>query len=196
MPAIRPSGEKPTRKPKAPSREKAEKTRKEDDQVPVVRLRDRYKEYESPNSITSLTSESTAAETLSAEIDENRPATPYTHEQLSEFWTQYVNRHVDSRNRSLWLALNNRLPEMKENFVLEFPVDNRVLKQQIESISLELVNFLRKKLNNYSIVLNFPVKEGQNKSVVYSPEERYIMLAKKYPLIEKLRKNLDLDIDY
>ena len=88
------------------------------------------------------------------------------------------------------------MPVLKDDFVLEFPIENVIQKQQIEAVSLDLVHHLRERLNNFSIVLKTPIRKGEKQKTYYSPEERYKYLAEKYPIIEKLRKSLDLDIDY
>jgi DNA polymerase-3 subunit gamma/tau len=103
---------------------------------------------------------------------------------------------VDEKNKSLYYTLSQRVPSITKDFLLIFPVENRVQKQQVEEISLDLLSFLREKLNNYSINLKLEHTVVPKKKILYSAEERYKYLAEKYPAIEELRKRLDLDIDY
>ncbi len=182
---------KPEKKIEVPIPEKIERIEK-----PVVRLKDQYKKYRSPNSIEHFLKENEKVVAEGSLVDENKPATPFSQKQLDELWIGYVSKHIDTKNRSLYLTLNKRAPDLKDNFTLEFPVDNKIQKQQIESISLDLVNHLREKLNNFSIVLKIPVQEVKKEKTYYSAEERYKYLVDKYPIIDKLRKKLDLDIDY
>jgi len=192
MPAFIPVvSSKPEKRIEAPIPEKIEKVEK-----PVIRLKDKYKKYRSPNSIEYFLKENEKVVAEGSLIDENKPATPFSQQQLDEVWKAYVSNHIDKKNRSLYLTLNSRVPELKDDFILDFPVENKVQKQQIEPITLELVNHLREKLNNYSILLKTPVQEVEKEKTYYSAEERYKYLAEKYPIIEKLRKKLDLDIDY
>lgn len=166
------------------------------EEKPVIRLKDQYKKYRSPNSIEHFLKENEKIVAEGIIIDENKPATPFSQQQLNELWLSYVSTHIDKKNRSLYLTLKSRTPELKDNFILEFPIENKVQKQQIEPISLDLVNFLREKLNNFSILLKTPILEVEKEKTYYSAEERYKYLAEKFPVIEKLRKKLDLDIDY
>ena len=163
---------------------------------PVVRLKDRFNKYQSSNSLNYILKEKDKTVAEPGSEDGNKPATPFGHEQLSKLWIAYVSNHIDKKNRSLYLTLNSKVPELKDDFVLEFPVENVIQKQQIEAVSLDLVNYLREHLKNYSIVLKTSIREGEKQKTYYSAEERYKYLAEKYPIIEKLRKNLDLDIDY
>lgn len=163
---------------------------------PVIRLKDQYKKYRSPNSIDHFLKQNRNVVAEGHLVDENKPATPFSQQQLDELWKVYVSNHIDKKNRSLYLTLNSREPELKNEFVLEFPVENKIQAQQLEAVSLDLVNYLREKLNNFSVVLKSPVREVEKEKTYYSAEERYKYLAEKYPIIEKLRKKLDLDIDY
>ena len=54
--------------------------------------------------------------------------------------------------------------------------------------------FLRKALNNFSIVINVIVKESEDKKFIYTPEEKYQRLIEVNPMLAKLRKELDLDL--
>lgn len=173
-----------------------EQEEKPEETKQVVRLNDQLKKYRSPYSTDQILKHKENIVTEADSVDENKPATPFSQSQLDELWIPYVNKNIDSKNRSLYIALNQRTPELKDKFILEFPVENVVQKQQIETISLDLTGYLRDKLNNYSIVLKTPIKEVEKEKTYYSAEERYKYLAEKYPIIEKLRKNLDLDIDY
>jgi len=163
---------------------------------PIVRLKDKFNKYHSPNSLGHLLKEEKKSDSDFESIDENKPATPFEVEQMAKHWKDYVSSHIDQKNRSLYAILNSRIPEVKDNFNLDFPVENTIQKQKIEAASLELVSYLRERLNNFSIVLRVMVKEGIKEKSYYTTEERYKYLADKYPIIEKLRKNLDLDIDY
>lgn len=163
---------------------------------PVVRLKDKFNQYRSPHALNYMLREKAKTVEEPGNEGENKPATPFGFKQLEELWMDYVSKHINKKNRSLYLTLNKRVPDLKDDFILEFPVENVIQKQQIEAVSLDLVNYLREKLNNYSIVLKTVIKAGDKQKTYYSAEERYKYLADKYPIIEKLRKNLDLDIDY
>ena len=108
---------------------------------------------------------------------------------------RYVQNHIDKRNRSLFTTLNQRIPVLKPHFKLIFPIENKVQLNQIDMIKVDLVNYLRKHLNNYSLNLELPVKKLESKKHIFSDEEKYKALAKKYPMLEDLREKLDLDLN-
>lgn len=163
---------------------------------PLQRVKDQNQSFRSPNALSHLLQKDKEVVKLNQEREANKPATPFSQEQLDELWKSYVGARIDQKNRSLFITLNQRTPKLLSDYKLEFPVENKVQKQQIEDVALDLVFFLRKKLNNYSIMLDVPVTNVPKQKKHYSAEERYKYLAEKYPAIELLRKKLDLDIDY
>ncbi len=49
-------------------------------------------------------------------------------------------------------------------------------------------------MKNFEIDLNISVNETAEKQYAYTPQEKYEKLKEKNPLIEKLRKEFDLDV--
>lgn len=154
--------------------------------------------YRSPHSIDEIMNVENANENNKSELlgGEDMPKTPFGQEQLDKFWKLFVSNHVDKKNRSLYTTLNQRTPELTSNFKLVLPIENHVQLNQIDVIKVDLVNYLRKHLNNFSISFDTPVKKNESKVHVYTDEEKYKVLAKKYPLLEKLREKLDLDLNH
>ena len=156
------------------------------------------KKYRSPYSLENILKKESKKAELESELlgGEDMPKTPFGKEQLDEHWKLFVQNHVDKKNRSLFTTLNQRSPELKPNFKLVFVIENNVQLNQIDMIKVDLVNYLRKHLNNYSITFETPIKKIESKRHVYTDEEKYKSMAEKYPLIEKLREKLDLDLDH
>jgi DNA polymerase-3 subunit gamma/tau len=154
--------------------------------------------FRSPHSLDELMNSEKSKDGLSDELigGEDMPKTPFGQEQLDEHWKLFVTNHIDKKNRSLFTTLNQRTPELKPHFKLLFPIENHVQLNQIDSIKVDLVNYLRKHLNNYSISFETPVRKIESKVHIYTDEEKYKVLAKKYPLLEKLREKLDLDLNH
>jgi len=153
--------------------------------------------YRSPYSLENILKEENVKEGITAEFKggEDMPKTPFGQEQLDKFWKLFVQNHVDKKNRSLYTTLNQRTPELKSNFKLVFPIENRVQLNQIDAIKVDLVNYLRDHLVNYSITFETPVRKLESKKHIYTDEEKYKAMAEKYPLLEKLREKLDLDLN-
>ena len=68
------------------------------------------------------------------------------------------------------------------------------MKIDLEADQAGLIQFLYKKLKNYSIELKITVNEEASKKYAFTPQDKYEKLKEKNPLIDKLRSSFDLDI--
>ena len=60
----------------------------------------------------------------------------------------------------------------------------------------DILRFLKDALNNTQITHNITVSESAREHIPYTPREKYEYLRLKNPLIEELRRTLDLNIDF
>ena len=69
---------------------------------PVVRLKDSFTKYHSVNSLSHLLkdNEKTVAEPDLA--NDNKPATPFSQDQMAELWKSYVSKNIEKKDRSLF----------------------------------------------------------------------------------------------
>jgi len=68
------------------------------------------------------------------------------------------------------------------------------MKKEVERDQLDLMSFLRKSLNNYSLKLRITVNEEVARQYAFTPEEKYEKLKAKNPAIDLLRQTFDLDL--
>ena len=71
---------------------------------------------------------------------------------------------------------------------------NSTNKVEVERQQYDLLAYIRKKLNNFSVNLEITVNEELEKQYAYTPIEKYEKLKEKNPNIDLLRKTFDLDI--
>ena len=69
-----------------------------------------------------------------------------------------------------------------------------LIKFEVERQQSELLQYLRKALNNFSISLDIIVNETLEKKYAYTPEDKYEKLVEKNKHIELLRKIFELDL--
>ncbi len=117
--------------------------------------------------------------------------------ELENSWNEYSDRLQQEGRLSLHAALVKRKPELKENFQVLFVLDNTSLEKDVNDIKMELITFLRKKLNNNQVQLSTVIdKSGiDTMKVPYTPKEKFDHMATKNPMLNELRKQLDLEID-
>lgn len=126
----------------------------------------------------------------------NKPSAPFTLEELSSKWKSYGYQLKKSGRQSLYVTLSKRIPDIKDNFILEFEVDNEVQKMEMESEKSSLLSYLRSELNNYSISLSILLTEKDDSIKHLTNKDKFIKMAEKNSALNQLREKLNLDIEY
>ena len=126
--------------------------------------------------------------------EEDLPNDPFTLETLIKFWNIFVTNLEADGKYNLAAILQIDTPKLiNENTIrLEFP--NTTNKIEVERQQFELLQYLRKAINNFSISLDIIVNETLEKQYAYTPEDKYQKLVEKNIHVELLRKTFDLDL--
>ena len=143
-------------------------------------------------SISSLRSESQDTSSLLAEpaVDEKKTKS-FTNDDLEAKWKAYIALHDEDPGTKAFLE--KHYPELTDENTIKVLVDNKF--QEKELMQMNLMTFLRKELNNDSIKLHIELAPENDFKKHQSPQEIYKRMAKDYPNLERLRKNLDMEID-
>jgi DNA polymerase-3 subunit gamma/tau len=124
---------------------------------------------------------------------QNLPTESFDEPQMISAWKEYTDQVEKDGKYNLLSHLTMGVPKLEASLIhLEFP--NETIKVEVERAKHELLGFLREKLQNYDIDLSIEVNETAEKRYAYTPREKFEKLKEKNPLIEKLRKEFDLDI--
>ena len=101
----------------------------------------------------------------------------------------YNNNNNKNNNDHNYNDNNNNDIDNYENII-----GNNTNKIEVERQQHELLQYLRKAVNNFSITLKITVNETLEKKYAYTPKDKYEKLAEKNKNIELLRKTFDLDL--
>ncbi len=124
---------------------------------------------------------------------ENLPINDFSEEAMQAVWIEYTTSVESDGKFNLLSHLTMGVPKLDGSIIhLEFP--NHTIKTEVERAKHELLSFLREKLQNYDIDLDITVNEIAEKRYAYSAREKFEKLKEMNPMIEKLRKEFDLDI--
>jgi len=127
-------------------------------------------------------------------VDEvDLPKEDFTEEAMQTAWTDFVGLLEKKGKHNLASILSIDTPKLTGSTIhLEFP--NATNKVEVERQQYDLLNHLRKTLNNYDVNLSINVNEEMEKQYAYTPREKYEKFKEKNEAIESLRKTFDLDI--
>ena len=112
---------------------------------------------------------------------------------MLEGWKEFTEIVAKEGKHILHSHLRMGTPKLERNLIhLVFP--NETIKIEMEREKYELLQFLRKKLQNYDVDLSIEVDEKEMKRYAYTTKEKYEKLVEMNPLLEELRITFDLDI--
>ncbi|MBQ4819233.1 DNA polymerase III subunit gamma/tau [Aquimarina sp. MMG016] len=123
----------------------------------------------------------------------NLPTEEFTESEMQAAWIEYGKLQDKKGERIVGSMFAMNIPTLKGiNIHLELP--NQSMKIDMENAQAGLLQFLYKKLENFSIQLIINVNEEASKKYAFTPQDKYEKLREKNPLIDKLRSSFDLDI--
>jgi len=128
-------------------------------------------------------------------VSYDRPALAFTQDALENTWNAYAKLMQQKGRLNLYSTLSFRKPTLKEKFQIEFTIENKVQQEAIELEKADLMGFLRKELNNYSISLDTIINTVESERKPYTATDKFKRMAEKNPAINKLRQQFDLDVD-
>jgi len=127
--------------------------------------------------------------------DANRTATPFTNEELKTHWKAFATG-LKTDFPHLATTLTSRDPLLKDEWAIDFEVDNRILEEELNQKRGELLEYLRQMLDNFQITLQTRIQENLVERKPYTDKEKFEQMAAKNPALNKLKEQLDLDIEY
>ena len=126
--------------------------------------------------------------------EEDLPNDPFTEEELLKYWTVFVAKLESDGKYNLAAILQIDTPKLVDAHTIHLEFPNNTNKIEVERQQFELLQYLRKAVNNFSITLEISVNETLEKKYAYTAEDKYHKLVEKNPHIELLRKTFDLDL--
>lgn len=125
---------------------------------------------------------------------DNHPRTPFTQEQLIDGWKKYYFKLQELGEKNMASILLAGQPKLHQNFQIVVTLPNKLMKSQLDKGRPGILKFLRVRLNNYGIQISITVSETVEKKFAYTPQEKYLKLREKNPLLEKLKNTFGLDL--
>ena len=130
------------------------------------------------------------------EIEKTEAAitTKFDQEHLLKVWSNFINFYK-VKAPSFASAIAKYQPELKDNFVIEYKVANKLIANDTLNVA-SMLEYLKKELNNNQITLKPVIVEKTSKKVAYTDREKYEEMAEKYPGLVDLKERLNLELDF
>jgi DNA polymerase-3 subunit gamma/tau len=124
----------------------------------------------------------------------DQPAEDFSPEQLEDAWQELTEQYKTDKN--LLITFTKHKPSRAGDKMIDFKVDNKIQKKEMEDRLTEFLPPLRQKLNNFHLQLNIKVTEQATGQKAYTPQEKFAKMAEKNPELKKMKDQLGLEIDF
>ena len=127
---------------------------------------------------------------------EEKANNPFTFQQLTQVWVEF-SRELEKQGNMSWVGVIKQPFRLDaERNLITLTLSNTVQVDLLENFRMELMSFLKKRLNNYSLQLESEVAIEKVAHRPYTPKEKFNHLAKKKPELLELQKRLGLDPEF
>jgi len=128
------------------------------------------------------------------EVAEEPITNEFDQSRLTEVWRNFTEVY-NATAPSFAHALAKYKPVLKDNFIIEFKVDNILIAKDKINVSA-MLEYFKKELNNNQIKLAPVVADKTTHKTAYTDREKFEEMAKKYPDLADLKEQLNLELDF
>jgi DNA polymerase-3 subunit gamma/tau len=120
----------------------------------------------------------------------------FNSDMMLNYWNSYAEKSKKDGKINIFTILTAYTPVLLENYIIELPIENKIQEDLLSSEKVDLLNFLRVQLKNFSIDLQTKQIEQTQKKRLYTSSEKYEHMLQKNPHLEEFKRKFNLDLDY
>jgi DNA polymerase-3 subunit gamma/tau len=121
----------------------------------------------------------------------------FSTQLLLEKWNEFADVKKKEGKMGLYTTLTRSSPILKNDFNVDFHLDSKVQKMDLQKETPFLLEYLKKELNNGSIQIHLHVSKLENQKISqFTSRERFFQMAEKNPDLHLFKKEFDLDLEY
>ena len=120
----------------------------------------------------------------------------FSNDDLIAGWNEMKAYFSENKKTNLVLALDVEDPVLQEDCMIEITLSNTSQVELVQDEKMNILDFLRKKMNNDFIDLNFKVNEINKEDIPYTNSDKFKKMYEKNKNLEILGQKLGLDPDY
>jgi DNA polymerase-3 subunit gamma/tau len=119
----------------------------------------------------------------------------FTMDNFLKYWSDFAAKVKADGKKNLVTIFTSNAPRMIKPYEFEILVGNKVQENLFREERPEMHNFLRSKLNNFTIEVNARVDEQEVVRKPYTSIEKFQYMASRNPELMELRNRFNLDFD-
>ena len=162
------------------------------DDVPQISNDEQLPKSKTISILSSLTKESVLDNKKTIKTNSEN----FSNDDLIVGWNEMKAYFSENKKTNLVLALDVEDPVLKEDYKIEITLSNTSQVELVQDEKMNILDFLRKKMNNDFIDLNFKVNEISKEDIPYTNSDKFKKMYEKNKNLEILGQKLGLDPDY
>lgn len=120
----------------------------------------------------------------------------FSADQFLKLWTEYANKKKEEGKINIFTLMTGNDPVLLDNYIIQIGIENKVQETQLSEEKIDLLNFLRVELQNFSIDIQTKQVEHSEKKRLYTSNEKYQHMVEKNPKLEEFKQKFNLNIEY
>ena len=129
-------------------------------------------------------------------IEISKNSDHFSNDDLQTRWKEMNSNFSNKGKTNLVLALNSNKPVLKENYVVEVTLSNTSQVELLNEEKLNILGYLREKMNNDSIDIITTVVQSDKNDTPYTNSDKYKKMYEQNKNLAILGQKLGLDPDY
>lgn len=121
------------------------------------------------------------------------PKDNFTLEQMLKHWYDYAESLNNQGEQLLYSAMKRENPVLEGNTIICSLLNNSLVTR-FDNQNVKLTQYIREKLNNYSIKIETPITKLEEVKQVYTSRDRYDFMLNKNALLKEFVTKLKLDL--
>ena len=138
-----------------------------------------------------------------AKVEEQKPEyisgtdkQAFNFDTLSKLWLEYANKRKQEGKINVFTLMTSNEPVLLDDYMIQVGIENKVQETQLVEEKIDLLNFLRVELQNFSVDIVTRQVEYAEKKKLYTSTEKYQHMVEKNPTLETFRQKFNLSIEY
>ena len=120
----------------------------------------------------------------------------FSSDSMLKFWNAYAEKIKKEGKINIFTIMTANPPVLLDNFLIELLIENKIQEDLLSSEKVELLNYLRVEMKNFSIDFQTKYMEQTQKKRLYTSSDKYQHMLEKNPNLEEFKRRFNLDLDY
>ncbi|HEY1006747.1 MAG TPA: DNA polymerase III subunit gamma/tau, partial [Sphingobacteriaceae bacterium] len=119
----------------------------------------------------------------------------FSNEDFLKKWNEYAEAIKKAGKINLFTIMTANPPVLREGYQIEVLIENKIQENLMVIEKVDLLNFLRVELQNFTIDIFTRQAEQDGKKKLYTSTEKYQHMVEKNPTLEEFRKRFNLGLE-